>query len=107
MLSGSDCNNKRLREATEVKRRDTVGLSVLRWYNWPTQKPACRLNLVSLIAPGCVVSMENSSMPAHIDSSDATLRQVLDYDAFLSHASEDKPWCERLAERLRDEGVRV
>ncbi|HEY3135111.1 MAG TPA: TIR domain-containing protein, partial [Blastocatellia bacterium] len=29
------------------------------------------------------------------------------YDAFLSHASEDVEWCERLAERLRDEGVRV
>jgi hypothetical protein len=27
MLSGSDCNNKRLREATGVKRRDTVGIS--------------------------------------------------------------------------------
>jgi hypothetical protein len=29
MLSGSDCNNKRLREATGVKRRDTVGLPML------------------------------------------------------------------------------
>src|SRR5712691_5228425 len=28
------------------------------------------------------------------------------YDVFLSHASEDKPWCEMLAGRLRDEGVR-
>ena len=30
-----------------------------------------------------------------------------DYDLFLSHASEDKDWCEMLAERLRTEGVRV
>ena len=30
-----------------------------------------------------------------------------DYDVFLSHASEDKPWCAMLAGRLRDEGVRV
>ncbi len=30
-----------------------------------------------------------------------------DYDAFLSHASDDDEWCIRLAERLRDEGVRV
>jgi len=29
------------------------------------------------------------------------------YDLFLSHASEDKDWCEKLAERLRDQGVRV
>jgi hypothetical protein len=29
------------------------------------------------------------------------------YDVFLSHASEDTAWCERLAERLRNEGVRV
>src|SRR5437868_7944111 len=29
------------------------------------------------------------------------------YDVFLSHASEDQAWCERLAERLRDEGIRV
>ncbi len=29
------------------------------------------------------------------------------YDAFLSHAREDGDWCERLATRLRDEGVRV
>jgi len=46
-------------------------------------------------------------MPEDTDSSDTTPRQVIDYDAFLSHASEDKPWCEQLAERLRDEGVRV
>jgi hypothetical protein len=46
-------------------------------------------------------------MPEDTDSSGATPRQVIDYDAFLSHASEDKAWCERLAERLRDEGVRV
>ena len=30
-----------------------------------------------------------------------------EYDAFLSHASEDGEWCEKLADRLRDEGVRV
>lgn len=46
-------------------------------------------------------------MPEDTDSNESTRRQVIDYDAFLSHASEDKPWCERLAERLRDEGVRV
>ncbi len=47
-----------------------------------------------LIAP-----LENSecSMPEH----DFT------YDVFLSHASEDTVWCEELAERLRNEGVRV
>ena len=30
-----------------------------------------------------------------------------DYDLFLSHASEDADWCERLAKRVRGEGVRV
>jgi TIR domain len=30
-----------------------------------------------------------------------------EYDLFLSHASEDKEWCEKLAERLRNHGVRV
>ncbi len=29
------------------------------------------------------------------------------YDLFLSHASKDAEWCENLAERLRNEGVRV
>ena len=29
------------------------------------------------------------------------------YDVFLSHASEDMAWSARLAERLRNEGVRV
>ena len=29
------------------------------------------------------------------------------YDVFLSHASEDTAWCETLAERLRNDGVRV
>src|SRR3569832_798649 len=29
------------------------------------------------------------------------------YDVFLSYASEDRAWCERLAERLRDDGIRV
>jgi WD40 repeat protein len=33
--------------------------------------------------------------------------QGYQYDLFLSHASEDKDWCEKLAERLRDQGVRV
>jgi hypothetical protein len=31
----------------------------------------------------------------------------IEYDVFLSHASEDSEWCETLAQRLRDEGVRV
>jgi hypothetical protein len=30
-----------------------------------------------------------------------------EYDVFLSHASEDTAWCETLAERLRNDGVRV
>lgn len=30
-----------------------------------------------------------------------------EYDVFLSHASEDMDWCEQLAERLRNDGVRV
>lgn len=30
-----------------------------------------------------------------------------EFDVFLSYASEDAAWCERLAERLRNEGVRV
>ena len=30
-----------------------------------------------------------------------------EYDVFLSHASEDTAWCEALAERLRNQGVRV
>lgn len=30
-----------------------------------------------------------------------------EYDVFLSHADEDGDWCEHLAQRLRDEGVRV
>lgn len=30
-----------------------------------------------------------------------------EYDVFLSHAGEDAAWCEQLAERLRNEGVRV
>ena len=30
-----------------------------------------------------------------------------EFDVFLSHASEDAAWCEQLAERLRNEGVRV
>jgi len=30
-----------------------------------------------------------------------------EYDVFLSHAGEDTAWCEALAERLRNEGVRV
>ena len=29
------------------------------------------------------------------------------YDVFLSHAGEDTAWCEALAKRLRNEGVRV
>src|SRR5262245_62073625 len=33
--------------------------------------------------------------------------QEYQYDLFLSHASEDKDWCKKLAERLRDQGVRV
>ncbi len=33
--------------------------------------------------------------------------EAFDYDVFLSHASEDAAWCEQLAERLRNEGVRV
>ncbi len=33
--------------------------------------------------------------------------QEFKYDLFLSHASEDKEWCEMLAERLRNHGVRV
>jgi hypothetical protein len=33
--------------------------------------------------------------------------QEYQYDLFLSHASEDNVWCEKLAERLRDQGVRV
>ena len=31
----------------------------------------------------------------------------IEYDVFLSYASEDAEWTERVAERLRDEGVRV
>ena len=31
----------------------------------------------------------------------------IEYDVFLSYASEDSEWCENLAVRLRDEGVRV
>src|SRR5690348_8104070 len=30
-----------------------------------------------------------------------------EYDVFLSYASEDRAWCERLVERLRDDGIRV
>jgi WD40 repeat protein len=30
-----------------------------------------------------------------------------EYDVFLSYASEDVKWCKKLAERLREEGVRV
>jgi len=30
-----------------------------------------------------------------------------EYDVFLSHASEDTEWSEKLAESLRDEGARV
>ncbi|MGH9854734.1 MAG: toll/interleukin-1 receptor domain-containing protein, partial [Blastocatellia bacterium] len=30
-----------------------------------------------------------------------------EYDLFLSHASEDKVWCEMLAERLRNASIRV
>jgi hypothetical protein len=33
--------------------------------------------------------------------------EAFEYDVFLSHASEDAAWCEQLAERLRNEGVRV
>lgn len=33
--------------------------------------------------------------------------QDFKYDLFLSHASEDKVWCEMFAERLRNAGVRV
>jgi hypothetical protein len=33
--------------------------------------------------------------------------QDFKYDVFLSHASEDTAWCEKLAERLRNEGVHV
>jgi WD40 repeat protein len=32
---------------------------------------------------------------------------AIEYDVFLSHANEDSAWCEKLAQRLRDEGVRV
>lgn len=46
-------------------------------------------------------------MPEGTDSKGITPEQTIDYDAFLSPASEDKPWCEQLAMRLRDEGVRV
>src|SRR5262245_30158641 len=31
----------------------------------------------------------------------------LQFDVFLSHATEDTAWCEQLAERLRNDGVRV
>src|ERR1041385_3498994 len=34
-------------------------------------------------------------------------RDEFEYDLFLSHASEDSAWCENLAERLRDRGIRV
>ena len=33
--------------------------------------------------------------------------QDFKYDVFLSHAREDTAWCEKLAERLRNEGVHV
>jgi TIR domain/Restriction endonuclease len=33
--------------------------------------------------------------------------QEFEYDVFLSHAGEDTEWCETLAERLRNEGVRL
>jgi hypothetical protein len=33
--------------------------------------------------------------------------QEHEYDVFLSHAGEDTAWCETLAERLRNDGVRV
>jgi hypothetical protein len=33
--------------------------------------------------------------------------QDFKYDVFLSHAREDTAWCEQLAERLRNEGIRV
>ncbi len=32
---------------------------------------------------------------------------IQEYDLFLSYATEDRPWAEMLAERLRSEGVRV
>jgi hypothetical protein len=46
-------------------------------------------------------------MPEDTDSRGITLEQTVDYDAFHSHVREDKPWCEQLAVRVRDEGARV
>jgi hypothetical protein len=46
-------------------------------------------------------------MPEDTDNRGTAPEQIVDYDAFLSRTSEDNPWCEQLAVRLRDEGVRV
>ena len=46
-------------------------------------------------------------MPEDTDSRGTAPEQIVDYDAFLSHASEDKPWYEQLAARVCDEGARV
>lgn len=46
-------------------------------------------------------------MPEDTDNRGTAPEQIVDYDAFLSHAREDKPWCEQLAVRVRDEGARV
>jgi hypothetical protein len=46
--------------------------------------------------------MSDTSGPYH-----APVEPEPEFDVFLSHASEDTPWCETLAERLRNEGVRV
>ena len=40
-------------------------------------------------------------------TNDDSTSRVPEYDVFLSHASEDADWCEQLAKRLRNEGLRV
>lgn len=41
------------------------------------------------------------------DGSAGESRNAEQYDVFISHASKDSDWCTRLAERLRDQDVRV
>ena len=51
-------------------------------------------------------TIQSADVSSRVLNSDDSAQEPK-YDLFLSHASEDKDWCEKLAERLRNEGVRV
>jgi uncharacterized protein YjbI with pentapeptide repeats len=53
------------------------------------------------------MNSSQSSFPHLVLLGDKQVTTQKNFDVFLSYASEDAEWCEILAQRLRDEGVRV